>query len=279
MSPRPPRAPRKVKVRAAPREAPAAVPHGDDRAAPYAPIETTSPVVLQTSLTLDAVAAASLRHRKVNPKEAFTLLGPDAQWYRCALESLDESSAQALPYERMAASPESSARITLVVAVLQRQRMLIVAQKAAELGATRITPVFTSRSVQADGLAHEKVHAWPSQAVKGSRQCRRGSVPPVDSARPLAEVLASPEWAAASLRVFLDDRSELAGALGGAQGGDIALVVGPEGGFSAQEREALVAAGARPLRLGGRVLRAETAVFAGLAVLQHRLGDMGVDAE
>lgn len=249
----------------------------DDRAPPYAPVETALAVTLQSPLPLDAVAATALQLRKVNPKEAFTLRGPDGHWYRCALQSLDASGATALPYERMACSPESPARITLVVAVLQRQRMLVVAQKAAELGAARITPCFTARSVQADGLAHEKVHAWPAQAVKGARQCRRGSVPPVDEARPLAEVLASAAWQRATHRVFLDDRSEAVGVLGGARGGDVMLVVGPEGGFSAAERELLITHGAHPLRLGGRVLRAETAVFAGLTVLQHRLGDMGLD--
>jgi 16S rRNA (uracil1498-N3)-methyltransferase len=78
--------------------------------------------------------------------------------------------------------------------------------------------------------------------------------------------------------VFLDDRSDVVGGLDAAAGGDVALVVGPEGGFSAAERVLLVEHGARPLRLGGRVLRAETAVFAGVTVLQHRLGDMGIDA-
>jgi 16S rRNA (uracil1498-N3)-methyltransferase len=249
----------------------------DENAPPYAPIRTTEAVTLSAPLTLDAVAAESLRFRKVNVKEAFTLQGPDG-WYRCALEALDVSSARALPYERMIASPESSVRIHLVVAVLQRQRMLVVAQKAAELGVARVTPCFTARSVQADGLAHEKVHAWPGQALKGARQCRRGSVPPVDRARPLAEVLASPAWARCALRVFLDDRSDVVGGLDAAAGGDVALVVGPEGGISAAERVLLVEHGARPLRLGGRVLRAETAVFAGVTVLQHRLGDMGIDA-
>ncbi len=100
----------------------------DDRSPPYGPITTAATVTLQEPLALDAVAAASLLFRKVNVKEAFTLLGPDGQWYRCALQALDASGATALPYERMASSPESSARITLVVAVLQRQRMLVVAQ-------------------------------------------------------------------------------------------------------------------------------------------------------
>ena len=55
---------------------------------------------------------------------------------------------------------------------------------------------------------------------------------------------------------------------------DLVLVVGPEGGWSDAERAKLGAAGAAPIALGARVLRAETAVFAGLAVVQHRLGDL-----
>lgn len=247
----------------------------DDRAPPYAPIRTASAVALSEPLALDATAAASLRFRKINVKEAFTLQGPDG-WYRCALEALDDDGARALPYERMIASPESTARITLVVAVLQRQRMLTVAQKATELGVTRIQPCFTTRSVQGDGLPHEKVHAWPGQCLKGARQCRRGSVPPMEPVRALAELMEAPWWKHADLRVFLDDRSEGIGALAPVRG-DVVLVVGPEGGFAAKEREALTDHGARPLRLGGRVLRAETAVFAGLTVLQHRLGDMGIE--
>lgn len=274
MKRRPPTAPRAPRAPAPPAPAERA----DTRAAPYAPIVYSGDVALQEPVMLDEIAAESLRFRRVNPKEAFTLQSGDGGWFRCALEALDERGARALPYERMGVSPESSAGIALVVAVLQRQRMLIVAQKAAELGAARVVPVFTARSVQADGLAHEKVHAWPAQAVKGARQCRRGSVPPVDEACSLSEAMASPWWAEASSRFFLDDRSEVTGAMTREGDGEVVLVVGPEGGFSAQERDALIAHGARPLRLGGRVLRAETAVFAGLTVLQHRLGDMGFDA-
>lgn len=247
----------------------------DDRAPPYAPVRTEDPVVLQSPIVLDAQATAALRFRKVNPKEAFTLEGPGG-WFRCALESLETDTARALPYERMDRSPEASTRMILAVAVLQRQRMLTVAQKAAELGAAAVLPVFTARSVQAEGLAHEKVHAWPGQALKGARQCRRGSVPPVLRARPLAELVASETWTKAAWRFFLDDRSE-GQVLPTRSGGDVVLFVGPEGGFAAHERALLVEHGARPLRFGGRVLRAETAVFAGLAVLQYALGDLRDD--
>ncbi len=233
------------------------------------------------TVRLDATAAAALRMRKVNVKEAFTLRDGAGQYFRAALQGLDANGAKALAYARMDLCPESPLRITLVCAVLQRQRMLVVAQKAAELGVWTLQPVVTLKSVQMDGLGHEKAHAWPGQSLKGSRQCRRGRVPAVGETVTLEACFEAPWWTSAAVRVFLDDRSapEAAAALDALAAAppprDLILVVGPEGGFADVERAALRAANALPLRLGGRVLRAETAVFAGLSVLQHRLGDMG----
>lgn len=249
-------------------------------APPYAALRHDAAVSLQERVTLDAAATAGLHFRKVNVKEAFTLVDAAGRYYRASLEALSATSATALPYEAMPAAPESPAHVTLVCAVLQRQRMLWVAQKAAELGAARVQPVFTLKSVQADGLAHEKAHAWQGQALKGARQCRRASVPEVTKTVALDTVLASDAWRAATLRVFLDDRSEerAATTLAPHADPDVMLVIGPEGGFAHVERARLVAAGAKPLRLGGRVLRAETAVVVGLVVVQHHLGDLALDA-
>jgi 16S rRNA (uracil1498-N3)-methyltransferase len=233
------------------------------------------------TVRLDADAAAALRWRKINTREAFTLRDGAGTYFRAALQQLDADSAEALAYEQMDVAPESPLRIHLVCAVLQRQRMLVVAQKAAELGVWALQPVLTLKSVPADGLAHEKAHAWPGQSLKGTRQCRRARVPPVWPAVALSACFAEAWWRDAALRVFLDDRSapEAAAALDALAASpaarDVVLVVGPEGGFADTERAALRGAGALPLRLGGRVLRAETAVFAGVSVLQHRLGDMG----
>ncbi len=245
--------------------------------APFAPLRHGAALSLQQTVTLDASTTAGLHFRKVNPKEAFTLLDATGAAIPASLVTLAATHATALVYEAMPEVPESPCELTLVCAVLQRQRMLWVAQKAAELGVARIQPVITLKSVQADGLAHEKAHAWPSQALKGARQCRRASVPEVLPTRPLEAVLESAAWKGAAARLFLDDRADesdaapLRGPLR-----DLTLVVGPEGGFAHVERARLVAAHARPLRLGGRVLRAETAVVAGLVVAQHRVGDMGI---
>jgi 16S rRNA (uracil1498-N3)-methyltransferase len=247
---------------------------------PYAALRHGAPLAVDERVTLDAGVAAGLRFRKVNVKEAFTLVDSTGRYFRAALEALTVTEATALVYEEMRVVPESPAFVTLVCAVLQRQRMLWVAQKAAELGVARIQPVFTLKSVQAEGLAHEKVHAWPGQALKGARQCRRASVPEVLPAVALDAVLSSERWHEATVRVFLDDRADEHGIdiLTPHAQPEVMLVVGPEGGFAHVERARLTAAGASPLRLGGRVLRAETAVAAGLVVVQHRLGDMGSEA-
>jgi 16S rRNA (uracil1498-N3)-methyltransferase len=227
---------------------------------------------------LDAHAAAALRLRAVNVSEAFTLLDTHGTAFRASLQALEQDRGEALVYEAMDRSPEPTLRVTLLCAVLARQRMLLVAQKSAELGVVRLQPVFTARSVGPEGLAHEKAHAWPGQCLKGARQCRRSSVPEVSPAVTLNDALAGLPWRASAARWFLDDRvassDDAARFPESARGRDVVLAIGPEGGWTDPERDALLAHGALGLRLGGRVLRAETAVFAGLSVLQHRLGDL-----
>jgi 16S rRNA (uracil1498-N3)-methyltransferase len=125
-------------------------------------------------------------------------------------------------------------------------------------------------------LEKEKPWAWPGQALRAARQCRRASIPEVLGPTPFADALAAPWFRGARARFVLDDRAAhgvdpFAG-LGGEA--DYVLAVGPEGGWSDAERRALDASGVTAVALGTRVLRAETAVYAGLAILQHRLGDL-----
>jgi 16S rRNA (uracil1498-N3)-methyltransferase len=80
---------------------------------------------------------------------------------------------------------------------------------------------------------------------------------------------------AARARFVLDDRAAPGeGTFAGLGAGDYVLAVGPEGGWSDAERKRLGEAGVVAVALGTRVLRAETAVYAGLAVIQHRIGDL-----
>ncbi|MGB5809183.1 MAG: RsmE family RNA methyltransferase, partial [Polyangiales bacterium] len=193
-------------------------------------------------IVLDAFHVRALRHREIKEKEAFTIVDREGRFFRASLKAMKKESGEALVYERMVGSTESPASITLFCAVLARQRMLIVVQKATELGAMRIVPVLSERSVTREGLDHEKAHAWPKQALRAARQCRRASLPEVREAVELAAALEDECFTAADLRVYLDDRESSRPALvetASRSGLRIAFVVGPEGGWSDEERALL----------------------------------------
>lgn len=249
---------------------------------PNAPLRHTATLREGEKIRLDRHHVRGLEARGIQVKEAFTIVDGAGTFFRASLKGMDAHGGKALVYERMQRSTESPANITLLCAVLGRQRMMVVIQKATELGVMRIVPVLSERSVQRDGLQHEKAHAWPNQSLRAARQCRRASLPDVLPAQDLEAATLAPYFKDAALRVYLDDRAATrdaladAAAVTGAERPErrIAFAVGPEGGWTDDERQLLEARGALPLRLGGRVLRAETAVFVGLALLQHAYGDM-----
>lgn len=225
---------------------------------------------LGTPFRFDAALARRLARREVNEKEAFTVRGAAGAFYRASVKQLGADGGLAVPYERCAVSPEPVVDITLACAVLARQRMLFVAQKATELGVARIVPLLTEFSVPADGLEHEKAHGWPGQVIRAAKQCRRSSLPELTPPMTLDAFLASP-GAAADLCLCLDNVGVPA-AIPAKEPRRIVLIVGPEGGFSDAERKKLEGR-ALPWHLGGRVLRAETAVLVGLAAAHLNWGD------
>jgi len=231
-----------------------------------------SRLTLGENFRIDRGLAKRLRMRELNAKEAFTIRDASGEYFRASLKEWDDRGGSALAYERMERSPEPVIDITLACAVLARQRMHFVMQKATELGARRIVPLLSEHSVPAEGLAQEQAHAWAGHIARAARQCRRGSLPGLIAPMALDGFLASPIFAAADVRLFLDDRSE--SPLDAKATKKLVLIVGPEGGFSDAEREKL-AAKARAWVLGGRILRAETAVVAGVTAGQVLWGDFG----
>jgi 16S rRNA (uracil1498-N3)-methyltransferase len=167
--------------------------------------------------------------------------------------------------------PAPEPELRLLVAALKRDAMDWLVEKATELGATRIQPVLTRRTV-ADRANAARLSAIARGAAE---QCERLSVPEVPEAMPLHRVLDA--WDGAKLVVAME-RSAAAPLKQAAAGlaAPLALLVGPEGGFEGAElddlrRRPFVV----PAALGPRILRAETAAVAGLAALQALAGDWG----
>ena len=164
-------------------------------------------------------------------------------------------------------------RITYLFAPLKRARLDYMVQKAVEMGVGRLCPVMTRRTV-AERVNLERMRA---NAIEAAEQCGILSLPAIDEPVTLPQALARLD---ASLPfVFCDEAAEVANpvaALAGLPRGDVGVLVGPEGGFDPAERAAILAhPGAVPISLGPRIMRADTAAIAALAVVNATLGDWG----
>ena len=170
-----------------------------------------------------------------------------------------------------APSPEPPLRMTVLAALIKFDRFEWMVEKATELGVERIIPVETARSEK--GLyeaSHKRVERWSRIAREASQQSRRLRPPEVtDSLRfdaALREAgdhryfLEEEPGAPALLRALPAERPAAA---------EVLVLAGPEGGWTAAERERAGAAGWQPVSLGAQVLRAETAVMAAMAVLSN----------
>ncbi|WP_036283109.1 16S rRNA (uracil(1498)-N(3))-methyltransferase [Methylocystis sp. ATCC 49242] len=156
-------------------------------------------------------------------------------------------------------------------APLKQARLDYMAQKATEMGAGRLLPVVTRRT-QVRRVNTSRLRA---NAVEAAEQCGVLAVPEVGEAADLPEFLAG--FPAGRLLVFCDEDAPIANpvaALAGREGEGISLLVGPEGGFDDVERESIARLpNVVRLSLGPRVLRADTAAVAALAVVQATIGD------
>jgi 16S rRNA (uracil1498-N3)-methyltransferase len=171
----------------------------------------------------------------------------------------------------------SGPQLVLLAGLLKGDKQDFVIQKATELGASAIVPVVCQRSVPQLGeeRAEKRQQRWARIAVAAAAQCRRPDVPQVAGPTPLAEALRPPTDSPATSLLLYEGvapplHTQLAAKACGAPA-QVRLLIGPEGGFGESEVAAALLAGFAPCSLGPRVLRAETAVVAALAVLQYAL--------
>jgi 16S rRNA (uracil1498-N3)-methyltransferase len=158
------------------------------------------------------------------------------------------------------------------------EKLDLVVQKATELGATRILPLATERSVvQLDAQRGERrAERFRRIAGQAARQSGRSDVPRVDAPCTLTDLAALLQAEPDRRGVLLDPAEREVRLSQVARGAaKLLVVVGPEGGFTPEERATAVAAGFVPASLGRLVLRTETAGLAALALVQHLAGDLG----
>jgi len=203
----------------------------------------------------------------------------DGQGGECAASILafgKEALARLGP--RLAIECESPLQITLVQALASGDKMDWIVQKAVELGVAAVQPVAAERSVLklAGERADKRVAHWQQVAVAACEQSGRNRVPVVGEILPLAKYLARPFD---GTRLILAPGADGALARKARPARPLAILIGPEGGWSPAELDLAARAGCAPLALGPRVLRTETAGLAALAAMQTMWGDFPGEAD
>jgi 16S rRNA (uracil1498-N3)-methyltransferase len=195
--------------------------------------------------------------------------GRDGEWLaRLATVSKREIRLEILRQLRPQPQPSP---LHYAFAPIKHARLDFVVEKAVELGAGRITPVITQHTQ----VARVNIDRMRANMIEAAEQCGVLALPETEAAVSFTDWLAAVD--ARRTIVFCDEDAEISDplrALREAPDAAFTLIVGPEGGFHPKEREALIARqGVVRLSLGPRILRADTAAVAALALLQAARGD------
>jgi 16S rRNA (uracil1498-N3)-methyltransferase len=183
--------------------------------------------------------------------------------HRAEIVRVDESEVVFTLHEELEA--EAALPVHLLMAVFKFDHMEWGIEKATELGVARITPVLARRTEKHLAQASAKrVERWRRIVLEAAKQSRRTDVPVVDEPLALKAAIAGVASQTKLLLAETEQQNTLTAALADAQ--TVALAIGPEGGWTADEMQLFSDSGWQHITLGPRILRAETAAIAALAV-------------
>jgi 16S rRNA (uracil1498-N3)-methyltransferase len=179
---------------------------------------------------------------------------------------------------RRKAAGEPSVEIVLFQSLLARDKFEWVLQKGTEVGASRFVPVQTERTLlRARQIDAKKIVRWQRIITEAAEQSHRGRIPEIEPAVTFTQALSQlVQFERTIIAATSGQAKALTEALAaeGKPFASVALLIGPEGGFSDEESAQACAAGAVPITLGPRILRTETAAIVTAALVLYQLGQM-----
>lgn len=227
------------------------------------------------TLTLSLDAAHYLGHvRRAKENDALIIFNGEGGEYHAKILSIKKNKFTVKILSHEAVNRESPLNLHLAQGVARGEKMDFIVQKAVELGIKKITPLLTERStvkLDADKRIKKQQH-WQAVAISACEQSGRNLVPEICLPLTLTQWLETFQGFGMMLSPY-GDRQILD--LSMPNEDSLTLLVGPEGGLSAEEVTQLQRKEFISLKLGPRILRTETAPLAVIAILQARFGDMG----
>lgn len=234
------------------------------------------PLATGARLALPPGAARHVQVLRLQPGDALTLFDGRGGEYDAAVTRMGRTEVEVEVGAQHAIEREADVAVHLAVGMPANERMDWLVEKATELGVASIQPLVAERSVLrlAGERAQKKQAHWQAIAVAACEQCGRNRVPVVHPVQALTAWLANQE-APGFVLSLREGAQALAQGVGvhvrspsaAAGRADLRVLSGPEGGLAPSEEDAAMARGWIPVHLGARVLRAETAPLAALAVL------------
>ncbi|MDQ2807954.1 MAG: 16S rRNA (uracil(1498)-N(3))-methyltransferase [Chloroflexota bacterium] len=230
-------------------------------------VDPTLPLEAATELTLPAGLAHQVGHvLRLRPGAHILLLDNSGWESEVELTAFDRSAIQGRVLARRLAQEAAGPAVTLYACLLKGEKFEWMLQKATELGVSAVVPVISERTV-AGGTKPDR---WERIVREAAEQSRRARLPLLHVPQSWATAVSG----AAAHDVALVPWEEADGLIPLAplvaqarQAARVALLIGPEGGLTAAEVQVAAAAGVQPVSLGPRILRAETAALAALALL------------
>ena len=212
---------------------------------------------------------------RLKPGDEIEVSDGTAWEYRGVLRLVTSEEAVADIVDKQAFAREPGIRITLFQGMPKQGKMELIIQKAVELGVSRVVPVFTDRSVVTDnGKMDKKIQRWQKIADEAVKQCRRGKIPEIGEDLTFSQMAEQLKDYDCVLFPYEneEDRSLKAGLRNlTSKPQNLAIIIGPEGGFSDREAALLKEKGALCVTLGKTILRTETAGLAAIAMVLYEL--------
>lgn len=200
--------------------------------------------------------------------------------YLGEVQDVNKKEVKVKLLEKVELNNESNLKVHLYQGMPKSAKMDLIVQKCTELGISKITPIFTERVVVRSELSEfKKVDRWNRIALEACKQSKRSLIPIINTPIEFEELLQDLKEYDLIIVPYENAQGQgvryVVNEVRNKEIKDVAIIVGPEGGFEESEIQSFKDLGAYIVTLGPRILRTETAGFTALSLLMYELGDLG----